>query len=350
MIATASYGGGHEHIAEALASSLRASRPGSVGVVALDLLERAAPRSSALARVAYAAGESFFPDGNGDLARLARGDGGDPVLRELIAGGVASADAALSALRPDAVLAVHPVAAAIASEVSARLGCRVACVLPDLEMGRAWVHPACDLWFVGTPEARDALAAREVAWSAITVSGVPLDVPAPSRDWGARRRDLGLDDRFTALVPDSGRGDAAELAEALAAHGIQVAVTGGSRSRSAGSSLVRRLGSDVSPIDAVHAADLLVCARCGVAQWLAPAAGVPVIVTEPVPSLERASVDLLVTAGVALQARDVEEAAGRAAYLSRHPDRLARMSDDAASLGRPAAARAVAERVLAALG
>jgi UDP-N-acetylglucosamine:LPS N-acetylglucosamine transferase len=350
VVVAASYGGGHDAIAEALADGLRTRERGAARVAVLDLLERCAPRTARLARVAYGAGEEFFPDGAGDLAAIARIAHDDPLVRELLSGGMTAACAALEALRPDAVVAVHPVAAGIAAELRTELGCPVAAVVPDPGPGRMWVHPRCDLWFVASDETRDALVMRSVAWGSVVVSGVPVG-PAP--DAASARRKLGLEDRFTAAVPDTGRGDVARLVRSLAAAGVQVATTLPAEPAAAGARRGARpvvtVPATVTLADLVAASDVVVCGPCAASQWVAPALATPLVVVEPVPALERAGVDLLVSAGAALVARDVDDAAARVAYLDRHAERLASMRDDAGRIGRPGAVRVVSERLHALL-
>jgi UDP-N-acetylglucosamine:LPS N-acetylglucosamine transferase len=263
---------------------------------------------------------------------------------------MASAEATLSALEPDLVIATHPVAGGIAAEVSGRCGCEVAVVLPDLVPDRLWVHPGVGLWFVAGPDARDRLASRGVEWSRIAVSGVPVDEPVDPV--GARQllARAGLRDRFTALVAG---GDSADiLVGALDAAGIQVLIVPAPASREA-SRLVRECSLVVSaPADTpravvLAASDVVVCARCGSLAWEAPAAGVPLVVVGDPGHMERASTDLLVNVGAAMPARDELAAAERVAYLASHPSRRLAIAAAARGLGRPHATRAVTERVLA---
>jgi UDP-N-acetylglucosamine:LPS N-acetylglucosamine transferase len=348
VIATASYGGGHEEIAHGLTAQLQVRRSDGVRVTTVDLLERAAPRSARLARVAYAAGEGFFPSGAGDLQAVARSCRDEPVVRELLSGGIAAAEAALGALAPEWVLAVHPVAAGIAAEVAGRVGCSVACVLPEWLPADVWVHPGCDVWFVATADARGALAQLGVEWGATFVSGVPTTVIARTSATDARRA-LGVEERFTAAVLGVSPEVVRERAEALAALGIQVLATGSGRGGSAraSSDLVRWLPAETPLATLAAASDVAVCGPCRAMQWVGPAAGVPVLVVAPVPALERADVDLLVTSGAAMEARDAQDAAARAAFIMRHRERLEELRTCAARTGRESAARSVCEHVLA---
>jgi UDP-N-acetylglucosamine:LPS N-acetylglucosamine transferase len=309
---------------------LRRHRGGSVRVASLDLLARCAPRSAKLAAIAYRGGEEFFPDGCGVLSEIAARFPEDPLLRELIGGGIASAEAALVALEPDLVLAVHPIAGAIAAEAVSRLDFPVMSVVGDLWPRRVWLHPGVGLWFVGGSPARDALAALGVEWARLAVSGVPVPEPVDRQSTRARlARSCGLEDRFTVLV--AAREETAAVTEVLATDGLQA---------------LSVADSEGSPSLLLAASDAVICSPCGSMLWEAPAAGVPLIAIEPVTPMERSSVDLLATAGAAVVARDGADAVRRATYLAADPGRATAMARDAAAIGRPLAARAVCERAL----
>jgi UDP-N-acetylglucosamine:LPS N-acetylglucosamine transferase len=330
VVASAAFGGGYGPVAEALADQLRRHRGARVRVASLDLLGRCAPRSAKLAALAYRGGEEFFPHGSAGLSEMAARAPEDPLLRELVGGGIASAEAALAALEPDLVLAVHPVAGAIAAEAVSRLGFPVMSVIGDLWPRRVWLHPGVGLWFVGGSPARDALAALGVEWARLAVSGVPVPEPADRQSTRSRlQRSRQLEDRFTVLI--AAREGAGAVAEALAAGGVQA---------------LSVADSDEAPASLLAASDAVICSPCGSMLWEAPAGGVPMIAIDPATPMERSSVDLLATVGAAVVARDCADAVRRAAYLAADAARAASMARDSAAIGRPLAARAVCERAL----
>lgn len=347
VVAGAAYGAGHDTVADAVADALRRHPSARARVLQSDLLGRCAPRALSLASLAWRGGQEFFPDGTGTLSELVTGSADDPLARELVSGGIASAEATLSALEPAVVVATHPAAAGIAAEVSDRCGCDVIAVLTDLLPDRLWAHPRVALWFVAGPDARDALARRGVDWSRIVVSGVPQEAP---RSRAAARSALaasGFEDRFTALV--AGVPEPDTEAEALRALGFQVLLEGEGRrswTGSAGGARVVLAPRETARPDLLAAADVVVTGRLGSLAWEATIAGLPLVAVGESGRMERASVDLLVDAGAALQARDGADAARRVAYLAAHPQRALAMSAAMSALGRPHAARAVAERVL----
>jgi UDP-N-acetylglucosamine:LPS N-acetylglucosamine transferase len=347
VVAGPTTGAGHEVVVACVADHLRRHPSGRFRVATIDLLGRCAPRAARLAAMAYRSGEAFFPDGTGSLAEMVVHSPDDPLLRELVTGGIASAEAALRALEPDLVVSVHDVTGGIAAEVAYACGVASETVVTDLRPQRLWVHPGTVGWFVAGEEARDGLLARGVSWNDVAVTGVPVPEPADRAD--ARRapstaREGTGGSVFVALD------DPAAIVDALAAQGTRVIVRPGEvRSRPRTSPLVTQAPSEESLGSLASSCDLVICGPCRSLMWEGPAFGTPLIVVEPVAAAERSDVDLLVTAGAALTAHDAEDVAWRVRYLCADATRLERMRAAAASIGRPAAVRAVVERIAAAL-
>jgi UDP-N-acetylglucosamine:LPS N-acetylglucosamine transferase len=345
VVAGPTIGAGHEVVVACIADHLRRHASGRFRVATIDLLGRCAPRAARLAAMAYLSGETFFPDGAGSLAEMVAASPEDPLLRELVTGGIASAEAALRALEPDLVVSVHDVTGGIAAEVARSCGVVSETVVTDLRPQRLWVHPGTTAWFVAGEEARDGILARGVSWKDIAITGVP--VPETARRGGGGQ------------APSTGRegtcgpvlvavDDPAAIVDALAAQGTRVFVRAGeARSRPRSSPLVTDVSAEESLGSLAASCDLAVCGPCRSLMWEGPAAGTPLIVVEPVAVAERADVDLLVTAGAALTAHDADDVAWRVRYLCADAPRLERMRAAAAGIGRPAAVRAVVERIAA---
>jgi processive 1,2-diacylglycerol beta-glucosyltransferase len=345
VVAGPAIGAGHEVVAACIADTLRRHPSRAFRVATIDLLERCAPRAARLAAMAYRSGEPFFPDGAGGLAEMAAASPADPLLRELVTGGIASAEAALRALEPDLVVCVHDVTGGIVAEVAAGLGIACETVVTDLRPRRLWAHPGTSAWFVAGSEARDELLARGVAWGDVAVTGVPVPEP-PSRADAVRALPVeGEAPTPRVLVVAD---DAAAIVDALTAQGTRTLVRAGDgRVRPRPSPLVSQAPAGESLGFCAAACDLVVCGPCRSLLWEAPAAGTPLVVVEPVPGAERADVDLLVTAGAAVTAHDAEDASWRVRYLIGDCPRRAAMAAAAAGIGRPSAVRAVVERIAA---
>jgi processive 1,2-diacylglycerol beta-glucosyltransferase len=352
LIWTAGFGGGQSECASALSDHLVRHHPDRVRLAVVDILERHLPRIKALAAVAYRNSAAFFPDGLASLQELSARRSDDPAVRELASGGLSGMEAALEAFRPDAIVSVHPLACGIASELKARFGHASLSVMTDQAPAGWWCHPATDLYCVANAEVRSALAVVGVPWDRIAVTGVPVaDGVRPAADRGAARRLLGLGQRsVVAVFGRSDRQAPASLVDGLAAAGADVVIAL-PRSKTATETAPGpvRVVSYADAIRLLPAAEVAVCLGGGSALWTAPTAGTPLVVVEPLAAMETANVDFLVNAGAALLARDEADAVARASFLLTHPDRAKRMSEDASAIGRPSAARAVTERILAAL-
>ncbi len=99
----------------------------------------------------------------------------------------------------------------------------------------------------------------------------------------------------------------------------------------------------------MKAADLLVGKAGGLTVSEALAMRLPLMIHNPVPGQEIYNVDFIVNYGAGLLARDEEDVVEKVRFLSTHPKRLDQMTENAGSIGKPAAAQTVCERVRAAL-
>jgi UDP-N-acetylglucosamine:LPS N-acetylglucosamine transferase len=257
VVAGPTIGAGHEVVVACIADHLRRHPSRRFRVATVDLLGRCAPRAARLAAMAYRSGETFFPDGTGALAEMAAASPGDPLLRELVTGGIASAEAVLRALEPDLVLSVHDVTGGIVAEVAAGCGVVSQTVVTDLRPRRLWAHPGTSAWLVAGPEARDALVARAVAWNDIAITGVPVPEP-PSR--ANARRALSIGRGGSAPVVLVAMDDPGEVVDALVANGVRVLMRAGEgRPHAHSSLLVAEVPTGESLAACAAACDLVVC-------------------------------------------------------------------------------------------
>jgi processive 1,2-diacylglycerol beta-glucosyltransferase len=194
----------------------------------------------------------------------------------------------------------------------------------------------------------------------VVVSGIPVaEKFAEQFDRATLRRELGLADRFTALLTAAAGlpGDVRDIAAQLAGWGIQVAAVTGNNSRlkrrmdtlAKKAELVRVYGYTSDMHKMMRGADVLVGKAGGLTVSEALAVGLPLIIYNPVPGQELYNVDFLVNYGAGMLSRDEDDVVEKVRFLSTHPERLQQMALNAGTLGKPAAAQAVCERVLAAL-
>lgn len=360
LIFSASFGGGHRSAAEALLRYYKAHYADTIDVRMVDFFQEFMPSVNVLAKFGYQQSVQFFPALYGNFFEVSNKLPTNPVVHELKTMGFARAAAYLDDFRPDAVISTFPVAGGVVSDIKANRPMISATIITDFGVHRAWLHPATDFYFVACKEIREDLVVRGIPWDRVVVSGIPVaEKFAEQFDRAVLRRELGLSDRFTALLTAAAGqpGDVRDIAAQLAGWGIQVASVAGNNPR-----LKRRLDSLAKKVDLVsvygytsdmhkmmRAADVLVGKAGGLTVSEALSVGLPLIIYNPVPGQEIYNVDFLVNSGAGMLSRDEDDVVEKVRFLSTHPQRLQQMTEDAGLLGKPAAAQSVCERVLAAL-
>lgn len=367
VIFSASFGGGHQSAAVAIADYLSARYPDDVAAETVDFFERFTPNLNTLAKFAYQQSVQFFPHLYGTFFELTNRYPDSPVARELAQVGFESAREFLAERRPHAVVATYPIAGSVAAEAKERLLAEgaddrpmpyCATVITDWGAHAQWVHPATDDYFVASRDMKEALASQGVAWDAVHATGIPIrqgfsDLPSKQE----ARAKLGLEDRFTVLVMGGGAGWGIirELAQATAELGVQVVAIAGHSERVFGQlkevarryRRVRALGWTDAVPELMAASDVLLGKAGGITVAEAAAAGLPQVVVSPIPGQEVYNVDFLVNWGAALAARDVEDARAKVDFLAHHPERIQEMAKNASGLGRPDATKNLCDRVVA---
>ena len=358
LIFSASFGGGHRSAAEALLKYYRAHHQDAVEARMVDFFSEFLPSVNVLAKFGYQQSVQFFPALYGNFFDASNKLPTNPVVHELKIMGFAKAAEYIDSYAPDAVISTFPVAGGVVADIKQSRPLVSSTVITDYGAHRAWVHPATDFFFVPCKEVREDLVVRGVPWDRVVVSGIPVAEKFMEEfERPELRRELGLADRFTALLTSAAGlpGDLRDIAAELAASGIQVAAVTGNNAR-----LKRRLESLAAKSDLVHvygythdmhkmmrAADVLVGKAGGLTVSEALSVGLPIIIFNPVPGQEIYNVDFLVNYGAALLSRDEDDVVEKVRFVSSHPERLAQMAGNAASLGKPAAAQTICERTLA---
>lgn len=360
LILSASFGGGHRSAAEAVHSYLSAHYRREVEVEVIDFFKEFAPSIDLLGRFAYGQSVQFFPELYGTFFDLTNKMPTNPVVHELAQMGYAKAAAFIDDWKPQAVISTYPIAGGVVSDIKASRPLVAATVVTDYGVHRQWLHPATDLFFVAGREVGEDLAGRGVPWERIVVSGIPIHERfSEPLDRAACRLELGVDNRFTVmLTPAAGTtSDLKEITSRLVKMGIQVVAVTGSNKRlrrrlqsvQKRNALAHVLGYSREMNRVMKASDVLVGKAGGLTVSESLAMGLPLIIFNPVPGQETFNADFLVNYGAGLYARDEADVVDKVAFLSTHPRRLAQMAENADMLGKPAAARAVCERVLAAV-
>lgn len=357
LIVSASTGTGHMRAAEALREAFEAR--GGVGEVRhVDLLATA-PRS---VRAVYGTGyEKVAERAPGLWGRVYRATDGDdadlarwgPAANRLL---FRDFRALLRSRAWSVCVSTHFLPCQLAA---GRAGLPpFAMVVTDFTLHRVWVQPRVRRVFVATEAMAGELRVR-VPGVRVTATGIPIAPPfasAPPRD--EARVALGLDPaRRVALVMGGGLGlgveEAARAALDAAPADVQVVAVCGrneeARARLAsltvaeGRLVVHGFAKGMERF--ISAADVVATKPGGLTTSEALALGRPLVLTKPIPGAEEGNTRALSEAGAALPAQD--DATLRQAFRRAfsEPGMLDALSAAARALGRPNAARDVADLV-----
>jgi processive 1,2-diacylglycerol beta-glucosyltransferase len=272
----------------------------------------------------------------------------------------------LKRVQPDLCVATHFLPAEILAWLIARkkLQARNAIVVTDYDVHAMWLCRTVDRYYVAIEEAAEYLVNIGVPREILRITGIPVDplfaTPLPRAD---ARRQLRLDpDAPMVLISAGGYGvgPIEQLVKDLLA--LQrpwqiVAIAGKSEktferlhdiSRSSGtlassSPRLFPVGFTTDMDKFMAAADLMVGKAGGLTTSESLARALPMALIEPIPGQEERNADHLLEAGAAIRCNNLPAAAWKIASLLGDSARLNRMREAARSLGRPAAASAIAE-------
>jgi processive 1,2-diacylglycerol beta-glucosyltransferase len=269
----------------------------------------------------------------------------------------------LADARPDAIICTHFLPLEVLGPLrQAELIPPLHCVVTDYRAHHFWAHAGIDRYFVPTAQTADELVAAGIPRTRVQVSGIPVD-PAIHvlRDRIAVRHELGLPPDG-ALVLVNGGGLAPQrvrrIVEALLRRrmpGTLVVATGRNRALAAAlgklhatqHTRLQLLGPQPSLDPLIAASDLVIGKAGGLTVSEALGRGVPLIIPTPVPGQEQWNAAYVTRLGAGV-CRDTAEGVAQAAVeLLRDHQRRRSMAAVARTLGRPAAAAAIARRVLA---
>ena len=231
-------------------------------------------------------------------------------------------------------------------------------VQTDFQTEPPWVQAEVDVYCVASEEARSQLVSWGTSPNRILVCGIPVDpVFGAPTDKAELLRALGLDgQRPIVLVMGGGMGPAplGSIVESLAACRLplQVLVVAGQdhAQRQALEQLRRKVAlelrvfgwTDTIP-QLMAVAHLLITKPGGLTAAEALSAGLPMILTHPIPGPEERHVRYLEQQGVAVQAKTLEEIPQLVTCLLSKPEKLAEISRRQKDMSRPDAAHAIAQ-------
>ncbi|MFN3285755.1 MAG: MGDG synthase family glycosyltransferase [bacterium] len=363
LVLSASYGGGHQRVAEVLADAWRRSLP-RVRVDVVDFFEQFVnPAVNRLTRSLYVRsvrhaprlwGAFYYATGN------IRPD--SPTQRFINRLGKARLLVYLRQRCPHVVVSVHPTPAGSLSELKGegKASQPSAVVLTDYAVHSQWIHPHVDLYCVASEEVRAGLTDRGVPASRIRVTGIPVD-PAFAQpvDRAQVAGRLGVDPSRTTVLVMAGAyamlGGILDVHRALSAlpQPVQAVFVCGrdealvarlrQRSRRRPDFHVYGFVSNVHEWMAV--ADLLVTKAGGITVSEALVRELPMVIYRPIPGQEEWNTRMLVASGAARVARDPGELRRVVAQLVSDPAALESMRAAARRIRRPRAAEEAAEAI-----
>jgi len=320
LLLTASYGSGHNRVADTLAQAFREA--GAAVRVVDHFRELVHPEFDRLSRGLYYAVLRRTPH----LWGLAYWIGDQlPVSSPLLLGltrlGVPKLRRLLERERPDFVVSVHPTPAAALSELAGarRVVPPHTTVFTDWVAHTQWICPHVDRYCVPAQEIARTLIARGVPRERVTVTGVPVAAAfaRPAAERAATRLALGLSPRLpVVLLMDGGGGGFGRLEEATRAllgmdGTCQAVVVTGRHPRAEGrlhrlvagrETRVRVFGYVDDVRELMGAADFLVSKAGGVTLAEALAAELPMVCFGSLPGQEQRNERFAAMAGVALVA------------------------------------------------
>jgi processive 1,2-diacylglycerol beta-glucosyltransferase len=358
-ILSASYGGGHQRVGEAIAEEWQAQIGGRVEIV--DYFTRfTSPTFFALTKFWYYQAVRFAPRIQAKFYNMMGEIRPDSRFRRAVnRTGMDRLDRYLADTRPDVVCCVHWTFTGTMSDLKIEGRTTVPCLtaITDYVSHGEWIHPRVDRYAVPHAVMRDGLLARGIPPDRIIVSGMPIARKFQrSLDRAALAAGLGLKPGVPVILVMAGAyatlGRIGDIVQVLARfpRPIQALVVCAN---------ARRLAGQVRAADArsphrfwvfgyvnnveelMTVSDLLIGKAGGVTVSEALAKRLPMLLYGSIPGQEESNTQFLVGQGAAVAASTPGELEEALEALLARPERLGAMRQVAARLDRPDAAAVV---------
>jgi processive 1,2-diacylglycerol beta-glucosyltransferase len=358
-ILSASYGGGHQRVGEAIAEEWQARIGGRVEIV--DYFTRfTSPTFFALTKFWYYQAVRFAPGIQAKFYNMMGEIRPDSRFRRAVnRTGMDRLDRYLADTRPDVVCCVHWTFTGTMSDLKIEGRTTVPCLtaITDYVSHGEWIHPRVDRYAVPHAVMRDGLLARGIPPDRIIVSGMPIARKFQrSLDRAALAARLGLTPGIPVVLVIAGAyatlGRIGDIVRVLARfpRPIQALVVCANARRLAGQ--VRAAGARsphrfwvfgyVNNVEELMTvSDVLIGKAGGVTVSEALAKRLPMLLYGSIPGQEESNAQFLVGQGAAVAASTPGELAEALEALLARPERLGAMRHVAARLSRPDAAAVV---------
>ena len=261
---------------------------------------------------------------------------------------------------PDLVICTHYLPARLVALMLARRQLRapLTLVATDYDFQGLWLTSPFNHFFVARDEAREFMVRLGVPGDRVRVSGIPvragLDAPV---DAAAVRRRFGLDPELPVVLISAGAAGGSYLLNIIrqvlrCEQQFQAVVICGRNDelRQQVNEVVGRrpdrfkvLGFTTEMADLMRISTLFVGKPGGLSSSECMAAGLPMVIINPIPGQEVRNADFLLEEGVAIRCNYTSTVGYKLDTLLADPARIATMAANARRIGRPNAGRTVAE-------
>ena len=361
LILTASIGSGHTRAAEAIRAALAAHpAAATMQVDVVDFMAREVSVLHYLMKRIYLLMLRFVPDLYDVFFRIAGRKTGGGLVRSVFAQVmVRTVGRIIRTYEPDLVIATHPFPEGAAALWRVRHGAdfALAALLTDYALHAIWLVPGVDVYFVATEAMAEGMAARGFDAHMVHATGIPIARADYRLERCAAQERAGLtEDLPTILLMGGGLGlggmdrTLAALAQVeqrlsiLVVAGRNVVLEEHARTVARTSHHAIRVFSYTDEIPVLmRAADLLITKPGGLTISEAFAAGLPLLLHDPIPGPETENAVYATRRGAAVWLHPGETMAAAVEEILAH--RIPEMRRAAHDCARPDAAKHVAERL-----
>lgn len=268
---------------------------------------------------------------------------------------------------PDVVISTHSLPADMISWLlcKKKISCKHVVVLTDFDVHPVWLCHHYSRYFVPLEETKEHLVALGLEKRRVVVTGIPIDpVFAQMKDKRQMRIKHNLDpDRRTILISAGGLGMGPVeelLCELMRLPGEnQIVTVCGSNSELKISTdtfaqkvsrfdgnLIKVVGYTDEMDEYMSASDLILGKCGGLTSSEALAKGLVFVIVSPVPGQEERNADHLLEEGAAIRCNNLPVLSYKIENLLGNKERLQAMRSNALKLGKPDAARQIADEVI----
>ncbi len=258
---------------------------------------------------------------------------------------------------PEAVICTHAFPLGVLSAIrrQGQYGCFTVGAITDFIIHPFWVFPEVDLYLVGAGKLAEDLVDCGIAAERVQAAGIPIDpVFTAPVDRKAVLSGLGLEPGLTTILVMGGGLGMGPLHESVQTLGsldlpCQIIVVTGhnvqlkERIEQMAPGLanpVRVLGYVNNVNELMASSDIMVSKAGGLSCAEALAAGIPLLIMDPLPGQEQRNTQFLSSAGAAVAVNGVRDLVEKVTRCLNQPALLKEMSLAASRMGRPDSARA----------